>query len=429
MTTIQKIGLLLLGMAFLAQACSEQVEMTPIQPLPTAGIAATAPYLTHAQDGSPVLVWTEQAADSLFKLKYAVYDTIQHAFGHAVSVTASIGCSTTPESMGKVAFKADGTVVALFAKRFPTEKNPFAGAIYYSLSADGGESWSTAHFLHSDTTHAYGRSFFDVATLKDGEVAAIWLDGRFGKEIKGSALFFSKTQPGAGFESDSCIAKGTCECCRTDILCDDEGNLHLAYRTILFPSQLAGQQVRDMVYQSSMDGGQTFCAARPISDDHWAIEACPHSGPSLAVQNNTIAATWFTAGGGMGLYFAQATAGSDFSNRKLLTSTGRHPQLLALENGQMAMICEETMQTQMEQQHHNHMDHGAGGMMHQMQAGAAKISLRVLDGDHVTQKLDVTDGMYADHHAVLTHVPDGVLAAWVREEAGGSRLCYRMVRF
>src|SRR5690606_899533 len=115
-------------------------------------------------------------------------------------------------------------------------------------SENGGESWSDAKFLHSDTSHAYGRSFFDVAKLKDGELAAVWLDGRYGKSIKGSALFFNRTLKGEGFVTDSCLDKGTCECCRTALLTDKEGNLHLAYRSII-PNALSGKHVRDMVYK------------------------------------------------------------------------------------------------------------------------------------------------------------------------------------
>jgi hypothetical protein len=110
-------------------------------------------------------------------------------------------------------------------------------------------------------------------------VAAIWLDGRFGKVIKGSALFYAATGKDQRFGQDKCLFKGTCECCRTDILQDENGNIHIAYRSILFPSSLFGKQVRDMVYSFSKDNGATFSAAKVISKDNWALEGCPHTGP------------------------------------------------------------------------------------------------------------------------------------------------------
>lgn len=410
-------------------SCTKKNSSPADQPLVTDGIAAVGPYLTQDHQGIPVLCWTEQSGkDSLNTLKYARYDLEKEAFGPAIAVPASTGCSTAAESMGKIAFKADGSVIALFAKRFATEKNPYAGAIYYSLSADAGKSWSEAKFLHSDTSHAYGRSFFDIARLKNGELAAIWLDGRFGKTIKGSALFYSQTEKGKGFERDTCLDKGTCECCRTDILTDDQGNIHLAYRSISFPDPLAGKQVRDMVYKLSTDNGQTFSAAKPISKDNWEIEGCPHSGPTMAVVKNRLHALWFTAGGSPGLYSTQANIGSDFAARNLVTAVGRHPQMIALADGQTAMVCEEAAIA--EPAHAMEMDHSKhGGMMMQHgPAAVAKIVLRIVAADQKIKTIDVSNGKDPDHHAVLTVAGNKILMAWVRDGHHGAQIHYASLK-
>jgi len=165
-------------------------ELKPVvQLLNSGGINSVGPYLTQDNKGNAVLCWTEQdGKDSLYRLKYAVYDEREDKFTAPVTIPGSAGCSISAESMGKVAFKADGTVMAVYSKRFLSEKNPYAGAIYYSFSADGGKNWSDQQFLHADTSHAYGRSFFDITALKNGELAAVWLDGRFGKKIILTAL-------------------------------------------------------------------------------------------------------------------------------------------------------------------------------------------------------------------------------------------------
>src|SRR5690606_35433425 len=110
--------------------------------------------------------------------------------------------------------------------------NKNAGAIYYCTSTDNGTHWSAPRFLHTDTSRSYGRSFFDVAKLADGEVGAIWLDGRLGNQEKGLALFFARTESGKGFGRDTCLDKNTCECCRTEIITDGMGRIHMAYRSI-----------------------------------------------------------------------------------------------------------------------------------------------------------------------------------------------------
>jgi len=428
----------MLPLIALFASCSEDSPQSP-QLLETAGITAQAPYLTKDHKGNAVLCWTEQGADSLNRLQYAVYDKVHEQFGPALTVPVSAGCSASAESVAKVAFKDDGTILAVFAKRFEQEMNPFAGAIYYSQSMDAGKSWTSAQFLHSDTAHAYGRGFFDLARLKDGEVGAVWLDGRFGKSIKGSALFFSRSTKGKGFGADACLDKGTCECCRTDLLTDASGNLHLAYRSILFPEPLSGKQVRDMVYKRSNDNGQSFSDAKLISDDNWEIAGCPHSGPSLAVAGNTTKAVWFTAAGGnSGLYSSSVSAGiGKFAKRELVSKAGRHPQMLALPDGKTAMVYEELEDTPVGHAHDSHRaspakatpERGAHAkMMSHGPAAAAKIVFRLLQNGKPPKIIEISDGHHLDSHAVLTMLDEGVLVTWVRETENGSKIYYSKVK-
>ena len=414
----------------LFSACRPSKKTTQTRQLmQTQHADAVAPYLSSDNQSRTVLCWTEKnLQDSTNMLKYAYFDDQTDAFGSPVAVPVSKGMSTTAESMGKVAFKSDGTAIAFFSRRFEQEKNPFAGAIYYSLSSDQGKTWTPQQFLHSDTAHAYGRSFFDVSALKDGQIAAVWLDGRFGKTIKGSALYFARTTAGKGFEKDSCLEKGTCECCRTDLLKDPDGNLHVAYRSISFPLETNGKQVRDMVYKRSDDNGKTFSKPTAISKDNWTIEACPHSGPTLAVNKEGVNALWFTAGGAPGLYATSSKPGDNaFHTRNLITSKGRHPQMLALPNGDLVMVCEEALETPAAMPTMP-MKHGHGGM--QMSHGPAapgRIMLRVIRNGGTLKELPLTPGDFGDNHPVLTAVADGVLVAWVREDKGHSSICFRKV--
>lgn len=432
---MNRILVILLTAMVLMSSCKKE-EAKEAFLLNTAGIAALGPYLTKNQKGDAVLCWTEQGTDSLNRLKYAVYDEHLAEFGSAITVEESAGCSASAESMGKIAFKDDGTVIAVFAKRFLKEKNPYAGAIYFSVSDNSGKTWSRASFLHSDTSHTYGRSFFDIARLKDGELAAVWLDGRFGRTIKGSALFFSRTEKGKGFGVDVCLEKGTCECCRTNMLTDTRGNIHLAYRSITFPEPLSGKQVRDMVYKQSSDNGRTFSNTQPISNDNWEIEGCPHSGPSLAVSGSSVYATWFTAAGSKaGIYSSTAhKVGDGFDSRKLVTAAGRHPQMISLSGARTAMVCEEIPEPAANHAHGNHADsksaktgHKKGTMDHDS-AVSGKIVLRLMDDGNPIKTMDVSDGHSSDSHAVLAPVADGVIVAWLRANEAGSKIYYKNVK-
>ncbi|HEY1023800.1 MAG TPA: sialidase family protein [Sphingobacteriaceae bacterium] len=393
----------------------------------TAGADAVDPYLTKDHHGNPVISWTEKdPSDSLYRLKYAVYDSVSAKFGKPVTVSTSIGAKASAESMNKVGFKKDGTVIAVFAKRFENEKNPYAGAIYYSMSADDGQNWSTPKFLHSDTSRAYGRGFFDITNLKNGELAAVWLDGRFGRTIKGSSLFFASTEKGSGFDNEQCLTQGTCECCRTDILTDTHGNIHIAFRNIMFPSSLLGKQARDMAYVSSSDNGKTFASVKTISNDHWAIEGCPHTGPSLASTDQAVFATWFTAGGSSGVYYTGLPGSQDkFSPRKPLSTEGRHPQMISITNNSLAFVWEEASS--------NHPAKGSNSHSHvhmaknEASAASSTIVLKILNGSNEAKNIALTDGELPEHHPVLISVDDQLLIAWVREENGRAGIYFTTV--
>jgi hypothetical protein len=414
------IVVLLLLMSW--SACRQpSVPMEPVA-INTTGSQALGAYFTKDHPGNPVLCWTEKEnAESPYQLKYAVYDSLKKAFSAPVTVLGSAGCSTAAESMAKVAFKADGTVMAVFGKRFEQEKNPFAGAIYYTSSADGGKTWAKESFLHTDTAHHYGRSFFDITTLADGELAAVWLDGRFAKTIKGSSLFFARTEKGKGFVQERCLDQGTCECCRTSFIKDDAGNLHIAYRSIMSSSVLSEKKVRDMAYLYSGDQGKTFAPVKTISNDNWEIDGCPHSGPSLVSTTKSIHALWYTAGGAPGIYYTSADQGAAFKKRRLVTATGRHPQMSKLNNGQLALVFEDVLQEA--PMGHAGGKHKMAGMQH-APAGMAKIMLELRGAGAEGKAIAVTDGRFADHHAVLTPVGEQLLVAWIRDEGHGAAKVY-----
>jgi hypothetical protein len=299
---------------------------------------ASAPYFTADVKGNTVLCWTG-TSDSI--LYYTVYDRQAGTFGTPVAVTPSRGTTARGESMNKVAFRGDGTVVAVFEKKHPTERNKYAGAIFYVQSFDGGVSWTKAKFIHSDTLEDNSRSYFDVAMLPDGEVGAVWLDGRLRLGSEGSSLFFAKTKGHEGFQGDKQIGETVCQCCRTDISTDPKGNVHVIFRDI---ELTAAGAVRDFVHMVSTDTGKTFTAPRVVSNDHWIVDGCPHTGASMAVSDGRLEVVWFTAGGRPGLYYSfSLDDGKTFAPRELISENARHPQMVSA-NGWAAIVVEESEQ-------------------------------------------------------------------------------------
>lgn len=429
----------------LLASCEQNKEKSvDIKSIDNESADAINPYLTKDQNGNVVMSWTSKdPSDSLYRLKYALYNESDNTFGEIITVPTSADLSTSPESMGKVAFKADGTIIAVFGEKLESPINSFAGAIYYSTSTDHGKNWSAEKIIHSDTSQNTSHSFFDIATLKDGEVAAVWLDGRFSASEEGSALFFAKTE-GNSFGMDTLLDRNTCECCRTDILSDDMGNIHIAYRSIAFPSGMFGKQVRDMVYLSSNDGGESFSTIKPISEDNWQVEGCPHTGPSLAVTNQQVNAVWFTAGGGAGLYYTSSpNLSENFKSRSLLSTSGRHPQMATFAQNKLAVVYEENAEVPshaMEENNaHSSMKMQNASMNMSMdttivmehsateKADKAQIVLQLIENGNKTETIKVTDGKQPNHHAVIAPINNQVLVAWIHEENGKASINYSRI--
>lgn len=320
------------------------------------GRNASGAFFTKDNDNKNILVWTEKlpgGEETGNVVMFAKWDIERQEFDKAIEVESSAGCRSHDESMSKIAFKKDGTVVVVFSKRAPTKENRYAGALFFSQSFDKGNSWTVAKYLHvGDTTRGLSRSFFDIATLSDGEVGAIWLDSRLTKKRgMGSSLFFSKTEGNKGFVKDAQIATETCQCCRTELYISSKGDIHAVFRDIWNDS------LRDMSIVTSVDNGASFSKQKRVSEDNWKISGCPHTGPSFNETKGELHCAWYTMGKGRGIYYTNSVNnGKSFNQRRLLTDKGLHPQLLALKNNQIVFVWDERSNFKA----HSHASHGSG---------------------------------------------------------------------
>ena len=379
---------------------------------------ATSPFLTVDNKGNPALCWTEELPeDDGHVIRFSQFDREKGKFGNIFTVTPSKGTSAHPESMNKLAFTSDGTIVAVYSRKHPTEDNRFAGSLLYTQSFDSGKTWTQERYVHSDTSHNVGRGYFDLATLPDGEVGAIWLDGRF-KDVKGSALFFAKTEGKSGFGTDKAIGESTCECCRTDLFVDQDNNIHLVYRDII------DERIRDVVHQLSTDNGETFSVAQTISRDNWEIDGCPHTGPSLAINPHGLYAAWFTAGGMPGVYLTRTEdLGKTFSIRQMVSENARHPQIVGTSDGKLVLVWDEMEKPAATVAHGGH----SGEMQHGVPLGS-KIVLQIRNENTVLESLILSSPGANAYFPVLHALSEReTLVTWTQEEDGKSGIYYKVV--
>jgi hypothetical protein len=318
-------------------SCQEQQHK--LQRMSDVNGTAESVYLTRDHNNAPVIVWTENDQKEI-NFYYAVSDDGGITFTNKLKVPVQGQFATHAEGMPKVAFKKDGTVIAAYEQKAPTKENKYAGSIYYMQSLDHGKTWSDPKFMHSDTVAGRSRSYFDIQTLADGEIGAVWLDAKLKGNKGGRSVRFAKTSGRKGFTNEILIDSSACECCRIDLHAD-ASNTSIAYRGLMTGNM--GQPIRDMMFTSSSDAGKNFSAPLRISADNWAIDGCPHTGPSLCSSNQGLQALWYTQGSGNGIYYAHTSDPyNGFSPREGISMQGRHPQI-SFHHDQTLLVWEEDL--------------------------------------------------------------------------------------
>lgn len=231
----------------------------------------------------------------------------------------------------------EGKILAAWGASNPNPANPYAGIVYYSWSLDDGKNWTTPKTLSRDPK-SIDQRYFDIEILHDNRVAMIWLDSRKAIEAEGSSLYFATFNDQHELENERPIDKTCCQCCRTDLFVDRQGNLHTVYRKIINDS------IRDMVHSVSMNHGESFSEPQRISPDNWVINGCPHTGPAIAQTTAGLSFVWYTLGNGSGVYYANsADNGKSFSPKEAVSqqASAKHPQLAVLNPDKLAIVWDE----------------------------------------------------------------------------------------
>lgn len=268
-----------------------------------AGLAcATTATPTFAPDGSLWLTWAAAG-----RISVARSPDRGRTFGPSVAVNESPQrLDSGPDERPKIAVDTRGRVAVAYAI---FKDNAFNGQVLYSRSDDGGKSFASPRAITSDRD---SQRFEAIAFDPAGNLFAAWLDKRDrrparaqGRDYIGAALAFAWSSDGGTNFGDTRIAKdNTCECCRLGVAFVGPGRPVVLFRNVF------GGTVRDHAI-TTFDGPSTPGPIYRVSVDDWAIDVCPHHGPSLAVDpNGSYHATWFTNGSvRKGLFYAHSEDG------------------------------------------------------------------------------------------------------------------------
>lgn len=211
----------------------------------------------------------------------------------------------------------------------------FSGDVRFAASRDGGRTFS-APITVNDNRDVISHRFETLGVDARGRIHLVWLDKREqrvaearGEKYTGAAIYHAvSANGGASFAANEKIADHSCECCRLALAVDTDGT------PVIFWRHVFDDNIRDHALQR-LDGKSALIR---VSHDDWAVDACPHHGPSLSIGNGGVYHfAWFTgAAGRTGLYYSStADRGGHFSAPMKFGNSeaqAAHPQVLALHD-------------------------------------------------------------------------------------------------
>lgn len=311
------ISLALIGSLLLMAGCVDApaVDTNSLRFVLAESGASTPTTAVDSTNGAVYFSWFgkgDEGESTVYVARLAAGDTMASApvRVHPPGTTANAHAQAPPQ----VAVGPDGAVYVAWSTHEVIEGRRFpASNLVVAHSTDGGRTFEAPVFVNDDAgEEPAGHTFHDLAVGPDGSVYVSWLDSRGpATDVRIS----SSTDGGRSFSPDVVVAAETCQCCRTALVAT-ERSVYIAWR------HLYADNVRDIAFARSDDGGRSFTSPTRVRNDGWSIDGCPHSGPSIAVDaGGAIHVAWYTAAEGeVGLHHAVSTnGGRTFSEKQRLT--------------------------------------------------------------------------------------------------------------
>jgi len=330
-------------------AGAEKAGPPPALQISANGVDAAEPATAPAPDGNFYVAWVNHDAKQA-DVMIARFNSEGAQQGSAVRVNRQPGVATAWRGdQPSLAVASDGAVYVLWTARVEA-KDKHGTDVYLSVSNDRGQSFATEVKVNDDKEpNAHG--MHSLAVAQDGRIYAAWLDERNVHQLMPSTkaeghhmesnreVFLSYSiDGGRTFSANRKVAVEACPCCKTALAVAADGTLYAGWRQVLPGS------FRHIAVASSADGGTTFSQPVIVSDDHWVLQGCPVSGPSLSVDraSGNLKVVWYAGseGNAPGVYFAESSdKGRSFSPRQLLSqeTVRGTPALTANQNNVIAI--------------------------------------------------------------------------------------------
>ena len=330
---VKRIAIFCLIYPILLLTASAQVREIPSPASANSG----QPNLTVSRDGQVYLSWIERLPEGRFSLRFS------RQTGDGWSAPRVIAEGTNwfvnwADFPSMVALP-DGTLAAHWLVKSSPET--FDYDVQIARSFDGGVRWEKPFSPHRDGVRAE-HGFVSLFAASDGNLAAVWLDGREMKAGTGHdhghgnmTLRYVKIQRDGSLTDEAVLDTRVCECCQTAVAVTSEGPV-VVYRD----RSSDPNEIRDISIVRL--NGQRWTDPRPVALDRWELTGCPVNGPAIAARGREVAVAWYTGAGDaprVKLAFSR-DAGESFASPVTIddgSPIGR-VDLLLLEDGS-ALVC------------------------------------------------------------------------------------------
>jgi hypothetical protein len=284
-----RISLLVLLWLLPALALAQVREM--VSP---AGAGSGQPNLTVSSSGQVYLSWIERLGEGKFSFRFSVREADKESDGWSSPRVIAEGSNwfVNWADFPSMVALPDGSLAAHWLVK--SGPGTFDYDVTISRSFDGGKTWGKPFVAHRDgikTEHG----FVSLFAAKDGQLAAVWLDGREmttgGKDDHGHGhgnmtLRYVKIKRDATLTDEAVLDARVCECCQTSAAMTADGPV-VVYR------DRSDEELRDISIVRLSAGKWT--GARPVHRDGWKLDGCPVNGPSVSASRKRVAVAWFTA--------------------------------------------------------------------------------------------------------------------------------------
>ncbi|MBL4795202.1 MAG: hypothetical protein JKY24_06835 [Pseudomonadales bacterium] len=238
--------------------------------------------------------------------------------------------SLNPENRPSIAFGPQGEVYVVWNSKL--EKR-FSGNVKFSQSSDGIKF--SAPIIINDDRREIGHGFARMQVDKQGRIYIFWLDAREKVNAKkqdlpynGTTLYYAISNDGGLTFPNKKLNDSSCECCRIASTLTREGNPVIAWRKLFTGGYRDHAAIR-------FNNDSVF--TKPFRlEDQWSVDACPHHGPTLAVDDeDNQHIVWFTgAKQKVGLHYSKVD--SELLVQSQLKKIGgvraSHPSIITNKN-------------------------------------------------------------------------------------------------